>query len=74
MATLIKDGEYEIILTLYRKIRYQESLQNRFFKTFLRGKVLRQAQLLHIRSSEGVYKEIVFFMDSSVLIRQYEQM
>ena len=32
MNTLMKDGGYEIILTLYRKIRYQESLQNLFFK------------------------------------------
>ena len=61
MNVLRQDGKYEIISTSHRKIRYQESLQNRFFKTFLRGKALRQAQLLHIRSSEGVYKEIVCF-------------
>ena len=30
----MKDGGYEIILTLYRKIRYQESLQNRFLRHF----------------------------------------
>jgi len=35
---LRQDGKYEIISTSHRKIRYQESLQNRFFKTFLRGK------------------------------------
>ena len=49
MATLIKGGEYEIILTLYRKIRYQESLKNRFFKTFLRESTVTSPTSLYTK-------------------------